>query len=366
MTKREFVKLAMASGLSMTIAREGYSGAGNSLTFGTIKTNESMKAQNFQSAFIEIIKDATRAPSGHNTQPWKFQVNGSQIILTPDYSRRLTIVDPDDHALFISLGCALENLSLSAKAHGFTPTVTMNFQNGQDEIDCDLKKSDIEPKDPLYEAIYTRQCTRNKYDPTPIDQYILDQMVAGATSDAVEVILFTDRQQIKALEPFIIEGSNLQFENEQFVDELVSWIRFNKKKAEANGDGLWASSTGSPNVPKFIGRMAVKNFTSAKSEAKRWKNLIEKTAGFALFVAKENTKTNWVQLGRSFQRFGLKATQLGINHAHVNMPCEEMTVRKKMAAHLNLDSAQPLLLIRFGYSEKMPYSFRRPVEEVLA
>ncbi|MDX1638279.1 MAG: hypothetical protein R3281_09930, partial [Balneolaceae bacterium] len=67
---------------------------------------------------------------------------------------------------------------------------------------------------------------------------------------------------------------------------------------------------------------------------------------------------------RAFQRFGLTATKLEISHAHVNMPCEEKEVRNRMRDELDLDG-HPLLLIRFGYSEKMPYSFRRDVDEVL-
>jgi len=73
---------------------------------------------------------------------------------------------------------------------------------------------------------------------------------------------------------------------------------------------------------------------------------------------------HWVNLGRAFQRFGLTATKLNISHAHVNMPCEEISVRKKIMKHYNLKNEHPILLIRFGYSNKMPYSFRRYVEEV--
>lgn len=59
-----------------------------------------------------MIYYATLAPSGHNTQPWQFLIRNNSILINPDFSRRLAIVDSDDHALFISLGCALENLSL--------------------------------------------------------------------------------------------------------------------------------------------------------------------------------------------------------------------------------------------------------------
>ena len=93
--------------------------------------------------------------------------------------------------------------------------------------------------------------------------------------------------------------------------------------------------------------------------------LIYSSSGFVLFIADKNDITHWVNLGRAFQRFALTATKLNMSHAHVNMPCEEIEVRKKMADRLELSGKHPLLLIRFGYSNKMPYSFRRPADEVV-
>lgn len=365
MTKREFIKTAIASGLLISIVSEGHSEFTNAKIQRRTKSKMKMKPSNFDPQFIEIIKDATKAPSGHNTQPWKFKIDKQQIVITPDFTKRLIVVDPDDHALFVSLGCALENLLLSAKVHGYSPKVKMNFTGDQNEIIVDLLKNGIEQKDVLYDYIVSRQSTRNEYDTELIPKALIDQLKASNSYDEVEIIFFTEKEQINRLKPYIMEGSDRQFNNKEFVNELVSWIRFNEKTAKKSGDGLWAPCTGSPNVPKFIGKIAVKNFTSAKSEAKRWGNLINKSAGFALFVARDNSKDNWVKLGQSFQRFGLRATRLNIKHAHANMPCEELEVRKKLIKELNLGNRHPLLLVRFGYAEKMPYSFRRPVDEVL-
>lgn len=326
-----------------------------------------MKPIHLNPGFKEIIKDASKAPSGHNTQPWKFEVNENKIIIRPNYDRRLKIVDADDHALFISLGCALENLILSARAHGFDTKVTKNFSNTKDEIVVALNKSENVRKDVLYDFIRSRQSTRTEYGTEPVDQSILDQLSEEAQNQYVEIIYFTDKNKIKELEPFIIEGSNLQFGNKQFLDELISWIRFSKKEVKKKRDGIWSASLGMPGVGRFMGSIVMKNFVSAKSEAKRWKKLIDMSAGFVLFVVKENSKEHWVQLGQSFERFALKATQLNIKHAHVNMPCEEISVRQKLIKHFGIaNGKQPLLLVRFGYGEVMPYSFRLPLEEVLS
>jgi len=71
----------------------------------------------------ELVRYATLAPSSHNTQCWKFRVGESAIAILPDLGRGCPVVDPDDHHLFVSLGCAAENLVQAAAAHGLDARV---------------------------------------------------------------------------------------------------------------------------------------------------------------------------------------------------------------------------------------------------
>jgi nitroreductase len=66
----------------------------------------------------ELVRCATLAANGHNTQPWKFGLSPDLISIRPDLSRRTPVVDPDEHHLWVSLGCAAENLVLAAGALG--------------------------------------------------------------------------------------------------------------------------------------------------------------------------------------------------------------------------------------------------------
>jgi len=86
----------------------------------------------------ELIRYATLAPSGHNTQCWQFRVAAHSISILPDLSRRTPVVDPDDHHLYVSLGCAAENLSLAARAFGLSGEVKFN-----DEGDGAVRGGDI-------------------------------------------------------------------------------------------------------------------------------------------------------------------------------------------------------------------------------
>jgi len=116
---------------------------------------------------------------------------------------------------------------------------------------------------------------------------------------------------------------------------------------------------------RYIGYFVIKYLVSRSPKKKRLRNLIRASAGFALFMVEKNDPIHWIKLGQSFQRFGLIATKNNISHAHLNMPCEELQVREKLIRDFNLQDLTPLLLIRFGYSEPMPYSFRRNLVNML-
>ena len=313
----------------------------------------------------ELIEYAVRAPSGHNTQPWLFSIQEDEIHIHPDLNRTLSVVDGDDHALYISLGCAAENIVIAATKYGFESSLTLvDSEPDGVTLKISLTAGRQVRKDPLADQIRHRQSTRNEYRDEQVPDVDLARLKKSFSFDGVKVSFFTGPDEIKALEPLLIEGSNLQIKNKQFVEELVQWIRFTKSDAKKKGDGLWSRCMGLPNIPRVIGKFVMRRFVTARSEAKRWKKLIDSTAGFALFTVDKNEIGHWIGLGRAFQRFALTATRLNIRHAHVNMPCEEPAVRQKLISRLGLGSRHPLLLIRFGYSEKMPYSFRRAVEEV--
>jgi hypothetical protein len=315
--------------------------------------------------FEVLVQHAIKAPSSHNSQPWKFVAHPDAIEILPDFTRALPVVDPDHHALYLSLGCALENLLIAGAHFGFLGTpVFIRQKDGSTAINVTFTYLEGLESSPLFSYIPVRQSNRGNYDIQPIGREALEHLQVKMPDTGVSVSLYHGKPAMQPFETWIMEGIERQFRRKPFVNELVSWFRFSEREARTTGDGLWAACSGIPNTGKLIGRMIMKNFVSAKSEQKRWKGLLEHTSGLALFSVKHNTPEGWIDAGRAFQRFGLTATQLGIAHAHVNMPCEEVEVRNKMAQSLGLAGWHPLLLIRFGFAQGMPYSFRRDLAEV--
>lgn len=66
---------------------------------------------------------ATRAPSVHNTQPWRWVVGEESVHLYADWSRQLPATDPDGRDLLISCGAALHHLRVALAALGWATVV---------------------------------------------------------------------------------------------------------------------------------------------------------------------------------------------------------------------------------------------------
>jgi hypothetical protein len=318
--------------------------------------------------YKDIIYYATLAPSGHNTQPWKFELFDDGIVMMPDWQRTLPIADPDNHALFISLGCALENLVIAAKNLSYQPEINYIF-GGRGFVQILLQPTNEAPLPEdilLFQQIPERQSTRCKYNNEPITQQQIDLLLAAANEERVECQFINDAATTQAVIELAKEACIVQYDNDAFVAELTHWIRFNKMKAGETNDGLYSKTSGNLNVPNWLGKILVDVTISPENEAKKYEALINSSSALVLFAGFGNSLRTWINVGRSFERFALKATALDLKHAHVNMPCEIFEVREKLANMLQLNSGTyPFLLIRLGYAPKMPHAYRRPVEEVI-
>ncbi|QEA38290.1 Tat pathway signal protein [Pistricoccus aurantiacus] len=311
----------------------------------------------------EIVRYATLAPSGHNTQCWRFRIENRAIAILPDLSRRTPVVDPDDHHLHVSLGCATENLAQAARAFGFMGNGVFSAAS-DGAITVPLERSRAQ-ESPLFKAIPHRQCTRSDFDGKPLSLEELHRLEAAGTGHGVALLMLTEREAMEKVLEYVVQGNRMQVDNPNFVRELERWIRFSDGEAIRTGDGLPARVTGSPPAPRWLGRLLFRAFFRAKPENDKYARHIRSSAGIAVFVSNRDDKAHWIEAGRCYQRFALQATALGIRNAFINQPVEEAGLRPEFAKALGLGDGRPDLVVRFGRGREMPKSLRRPVEAVL-
>ena len=322
-----------------------------------------VNAGNKAALLRELVRYAILAPSSHNTQCWKFRLEDDAISILPDFSRRCPAVDPDDHHLFVSLGCAAENLSQAALANGLMGHTGFDATGGNAlRVALEPTKSVVST---LFQAIPERQSTRGEYDGQPLARHELELLEKAGTGNGVQVVVLTERQAMETVLEYVVQGNTVQMNDPAFVNELKQWIRFSGSEAVRTGDGLYAASSGNPSAPTWLGSLLFNVFFTPKSENDKYAKHVRSSAGIAIFVSDHPTPAQWVEVGRCYERFALQSAALGIRNAMLNQPVEVSTLRPQFANYLNIGKRRPDLVVRFGRGPKLPASLRRPIQAVL-
>jgi nitroreductase len=311
----------------------------------------------------DLVRAATLAANGHNTQPWRFRLSDRAIEITPDFSRRTPVVDPDDHHLYVSLGCAAENLLIAAEAAGKPGDVHLD-PAGNGRIVFEFSEA-APQRMPLFDAVQRRQSTRAGFDGRSVGSADLRVLETAGRAPGVDLILVTERAQIGRLRDLVVAGNSVQMGDVAFMAELKHWLRFNPRDALASGDGLYAAASGNPVMPRWLGRLMFDLFFTVAAENDKYARHIDSSAGIAVFAAERDDPEHWMRAGRACQRFWLQATALGLKLAVINQPIEVKRLRPELAALIGLPSRRPNMVLRFGYGPLLPMSPRRPVEAVI-
>ena len=234
-------------------------------------------------------------------------------------------MDGNRRELFISLGCAAENLCLQASVLGYAAEVLLDGNN----IRLHLQMSEQITADSLAAYINQRQTNRSMYNGSPIPESSLQTIPLQPSADGIKIHLFSRQSEtFKLLTEAVIQGNAAQMADHAFKTELLSWIRFNKKHAEHSNDGVSYAALGAPNLPRWLSEPIV--MLNAETQNKADRKKIAASSHLALITSPADHIDDWVATGRSLQRFLLHLTQQGIAHAYLNQPCAVPTLRQQL------------------------------------
>lgn len=305
----------------------------------------------------ELVRMASLAPNSHNTQAWRFAALPGGLRLTVDPARRTPVVDPDDHHLFVSLGCALECLVQAATAFGIiaTPdvaadgTVTLAFADGA-------------APSPLWPALTRRQSHRGLYDGVALDD--ADRAALMAADPGVRLI--EDAATRAAWRQLTLTAYGAQMRDAAYRTELQSWLRFSPGAAMQTRDGLFSGCSGSPSLPQALGEALFPVLVTADAQIAALAAQIDSAPALALLVTDPDTPAGRIDTGRRLTRLGLAATLRGLALAHINPGLEDAVTRGAAARLIAPAPGRPSILLRLGRTTlPMPQALRRPPSQIL-
>ncbi len=330
-----------------------------------------------------LLHYAILAPSGHNTQPWKFQIEPDRpgFVAYADYDRRLPVVDPDDRELFISIGAAVFNFRVAAARFGYTTRVeaipgagaaARRAQGGCEAVARVSVSRAAAAADlaALLPVITRRRTNRAPYavqDLSAEHRARLEALPApgGPAAQAVGLHLVTDCGVQAELAALIARGDRLQMSDPAFRQELANWVR---PVAAGHGDGMVGDGLGVPDLVSWNGSWFIRSLDLGQYQARRDERLAREAAALAIIYGPD-TLPGLLAAGELHEHFLLTCTALGLQYGYLNQPLQWKSLRPAVRAVLPPELARagwPQLLLRCGYgsapASAMP---RRPVASVL-
>lgn len=312
-----------------------------------------------------VLRYALRAPSGHNTQPWRFAISDRLLHLYADRGRRLPVVDPEDRALVISCGAALTHLTVALRHFGYAGDPTPF----PDSADPDLlatvglgKAHTPQPGDhELFEAIDNRHTHRAAFDSRPIPHQILAQLKRDTREAGAAVHVITGGEPQAAVARLVAEGDRTQFSDGRFRRELAAWVRPNHTRRP---DGVPGYAFGISDLPSILGPTVIATFDTGAKQAKKDEHLARTAPALMVLSTADDTPSDWLAAGQAVAVLLLGATAHGLAASFLNQPIEVPALRVRLRDLLGSGDS-PQLLLRVGYGADDRPTPRRTVADVL-
>jgi hypothetical protein len=323
-----------------------------------------------------IAMCGTLAPSAHNTQPWKFQVQGERIRVYADISRHLGSADAEWRMMLMSIGCAVENMTVGAQRLGYSAAV--------EQVDADrqfaangycatvkLARTGI-VNHPWFDAIFARQTTRTTFDAAvPVPVALTTALDRQATLPGIHLAWFSTPAAAANVAGLTRESVRSFLEGDSRHRDGMKWFRIKRQEWERKGDGIAVFNSDAPAYAKeWVERFATQQDLLGKQfkqgEIDSVDRMAHATALWGLVYADGVSSSARVRAGRMAERVYLEATARGYAVQPLCYPTEmpETAAKLKISAGLAL-AAEPLFLFRIGKSDLVSKSVRRNLSDVI-
>ncbi|TMR89278.1 Acg family FMN-binding oxidoreductase [Nonomuraea basaltis] len=328
---------------------------------------------------LNLVRAAVLAASAHNTQPWLFRAGRDRIDLYADFERGMGSMDPLRREMYLSLGCALENLVLAGPPNGARPTVALMPDPAQPALVARVAlETAPATRSPLYSAIPHRRTNRGAYDTgRPLAADAREALTGLLDVDTARLVWFTTGVDRHAFGELTVRATQEIIDDPRQAIDDFSWYRTSWQQIQQTMDGITIDASGQPPLIRAAAKLLG---TSLGQNHDGWLRAtrdahVATAAAFGLLAVRDPLDAvQRIQTGRIWQRMHLWATTRGLAMQPLNQVLERIDRERSTELSPQVTDAmagmlptgwQPVMAFRIGYPtiDALP-SPRRPAEQV--
>jgi hypothetical protein len=312
-----------------------------------------------------LITTAARAPSVHNTQPWRFKVSEDAIELYADPRRKLR-VDPSGREMLISCGAALFGLRLAVRSLGYQPLVELLPDPARLRL---LARVRLSPGTPLadnefrmLEAMPHRHTHRGPFADESLPDGLLAALQHDALAEGASLALVEPAIVYQRLADIMSAASRRQDLDPVARAEVLRWSRAMGSSAR---DGVPAQAF--PSTATTAARQRVR-LRQRDFDLGRELGLLAAggppAAATAVLVTREDGRSDWLHAGQALHRLLAQAAGRWVFASLYTQPLEAAAIRDLIRTRLKLPGA-PQMLLQLGRARTTRSTARRPAAELM-
>ena len=153
-----------------------------------------------------LVATAARAPSLHNTQPWRFRAGSHGLELIADPDRVLRVLDPGGREMLVSCGAALFGLRLAVRQAGYLPVIRLLPDPAQPALLARVQLGAVAPatksERQLLAAVPHRHTHRGPFDPGPVAAGLLAGLQRDAAAEGATLCYVDQPGHYRQLAPW--------------------------------------------------------------------------------------------------------------------------------------------------------------------
>jgi nitroreductase len=308
-----------------------------------------------------VARDALRAPSVLNTQPWTWRVDGEELLLCADRDRQLTTADPEGRLLLLSCGAALHHARVSLAARGYAPQVRRMVSSFDDDLLARITVGEARPASQaelaMHEAIERRRTDRRPFGDEPVPaEALLDLQEAAEGEGAYLHRVRYDQMPMLAIAA--AQAGAQEMADTDYRAELLRWTN----RPEWSGDGVPPSAA----VQRVPRRVPVRELAVAPKEGMAVPPGGDVGAAYLIVYGDGDEPRDWLVAGEAVSAVLLAATSLDLAMAPISDVIEVIHPRELVTSLLP-EAGHPYLVLRCGYAvgaELQPSPRRDPGEAI--
>lgn len=282
--------------------------------------------EDIKNTIKNILEHAVNAPSGNNSQPWKFVVKENKIYINNLSDSDITPYNFDQKGSYIAHGTLIENISIIALTYGYLANVEIFPDKNNANIIAIVTLDKAEPKkDSLFDFIINRATNRRIYQKTPLKPEHKEEILKTEkeVDRGSKIKIIEDTKEVEKVAWALGLHERLIFENKMIHGIVFSSILWSEKENVEKRKGLYIK-TKFPDMPSFMlpvmkifGNWLFVNVVNKlglanKIQAQSAESCISSSALCAILVDGE-TNEDYLNGGRLLQRIWLTITKLGLS-----------------------------------------------------